>query len=338
MRDRLIGRAIERLMEIPHLECGHYPTPLHEMRGLRSHLGGGPRLFIKEDDVTGPSFGGNKVRKLEYLLAQALADEVEAVITIGSEQSNHARITAMLAARLGLRAVLVLNPASESSRGLRSASLAVDELYGAEIHRVKSREERVPRMQEIANELRFAGRRVLEIPLGASVPLGALGYVRATQELATQLTAKAISINHIFHASSSGGTQAGIIVGCELAGLKARVLGVSPDDPAASIAGEVAGIITGIAHLLEMQEEVFHPVVEVLDSFVGPGYGIPSPESEEAMRLLARVEGVLLDPVYTAKAMSAVLSWIETGRLTDTDSVLFWHTGGQLALFADGAH
>ncbi|MEP7273300.1 MAG: pyridoxal-phosphate dependent enzyme, partial [Acidobacteriota bacterium] len=223
LREKLSSRAFERLLEIPHLECGQYPTPLLEMRRLRSHLGGGPRLFIKHDDMTGPGFGGNKVRKLEYLLAQALSDDVEVVITVGAVRSNHARITAMLAARLGLRAILVLNSSNgsgnASSNGAASpeflqsepASSALGKLFGAEIYHVATREERMPTMQAIANDLRFAGRRVLEIPLGASIPIGALGYVRAAQEAARQLAANEVQASHFFHASSSGGTQAGLL-------------------------------------------------------------------------------------------------------------------------------
>jgi len=337
MPDRLILRALERLMEIPHLDCGHYPTPLVELRRLRNHLGRGPRLFIKQDDLTGPVFGGNKVRKLEYVLAKALADEAEVVITIGSEQSNHARITATLAARFGLRTILVLSPAASSGSGLKAASLGVGELFGAEIRLVESREERLATMQSIANELRFAGKRVVEIPLGASIPLGALGYVRAAQELASQLEQDASRLTHIFHASSSGGTQAGLVVGTRLAGSRARVIGVSPDDPAQSIATEVSKIIAGVESLLEIGDASGPNKVQVLDGFVGPGYGIPSDESKEALELLAKVEGVLLDPVYTAKAMAALLAWIDEGRLTEDDTVVFWHTGGQLALFADSS-
>ncbi len=337
MRDKLIGRALECLLEIPHLNCGQYPTPLAEMRRLRSHLGGGPRLFIKRDDVTGPGFGGNKVRKLEYLLAQAVADDVEVVITVGGEQSNHARITAALAAQLGLRAVLVLNSAHPSSPTELSqswpASAALGELFGAEIHRVATREKRVPVMQAIANDLRFAGRRVIEIPLGASVPLGALGYVRATQEVAQQLAANNIRLSHVFHASSSGGTQAGLVVGVHLAGFDTEVVGVSPDESSAEIEAEVARIAQGTAELLEFDGFEIGAKSRVLDRFVGPGYGLSSPESKAAIQLLARLEGILLDPVYTAKAMAALLAWINDGRLTERDTVLFWHTGGQMALF-----
>jgi 1-aminocyclopropane-1-carboxylate deaminase/D-cysteine desulfhydrase-like pyridoxal-dependent ACC family enzyme len=176
-----VERARARLEAIPHLDCGHYPTPIEEMKRLREALGGGPRLLIKRDDYTGPGFGGNKVRKLEYVLAAAHADRVDTVITAGGEMSNHARITAAIAARLGLRTILVLNTAADAPTGrlVRPASLRLDELYGAEIHRVGEREEREPMMRQIADKLRAEGRRVIEIPIGASIPLGALGYVRA---------------------------------------------------------------------------------------------------------------------------------------------------------------
>ncbi len=334
MKDAIIERALARLMEVQHLECGSYPTPLVEAKRLGSNLGG-PRIFIKHDDSTGPGFGGNKVRKLEYVLAQALADEAEFTITVGAETSNHARITAGLAARLGLRSILVLNRLNhdETRKTLRPATLSLGELFGSEIHFVASREERVPTMQAIANELRFAGRRVVEIPLGASIPLGALGYVRAAQELAQQLVAQDLAVNYIFHASSSGGTQAGLLVGCYLAGLKTKVVGVSPDEPAGVIEAEVSTIVNGLVEMLELPEDVAYQSPVVLDEFIGPGYGISSAESDAAMKLLARTEGVLLDPVYTAKAMAALISWIKEGRLTARDNVVFWHTGGQLALF-----
>lgn len=334
MKDALIERALARLMEVPHLQCGSYPTPLVEAKRLGTTLGG-PRIFIKHDDLTGPGYGGNKVRKLEYVLAQALADEAEFTITVGAETSNHARITAALAARLGLRSILVLNRLNhdETRKILKPATPYLADLFGSDIHFVETRDERVPTMQAIANELRFAGRRVAEIPLGASIPLGALGYVRAAQELAQQLASQDLAVNYIFHASSSGGTQAGLLVGCYLAGLKTRIIGVSPDEPSGAIEAEVSTIVKGLVEMLEMAEDGPYQSPVVLDQFIGPGYGIASPESEAAIKLLARTEGVLLDPAYTSKAMAALISWIQEGRLTARDNVVFWHTGGQIALF-----
>ncbi|MGH9842089.1 MAG: 1-aminocyclopropane-1-carboxylate deaminase/D-cysteine desulfhydrase [Blastocatellia bacterium] len=330
-----IQRAIARLATIPHLNHGYYPTPIEELSRLRKALGGGPRLLIKRDDYTGPGFGGNKVRKLEYLLAQVVADGTEIAITTGGERSNHARVTAALCARLGLSSILVLNRASPAaSSRLKPASLYLDEMLGAEIHYVNSRQERAEVAAAIVEQLRREGKRVTEIPIGASVPLGALGFVKAVQETAAQLQAMNVRPNYIFHASSSGGTQAGIVAGCQLFGLDdAQVIGVSPDDPAAAISTRIARIIDGVGELLGLPAGALNGEATVLDSFIGPGYGLDTPEAVAAMRLLARAEGILLDPVYTAKAMAALIAWVRQGQLTEQDTVLFWHTGGQLAMF-----
>lgn len=324
----------DRLHSFPRLHFGHYPTPLEELPRLRAVLGhNAPRLFIKRDDYTGPGFGGNKVRKLEYYLARAQADNAEVVITMGGEKSNHCRVTAAMCARLGLRCILVLNDAAITYPSLRPASLHLDELYGAKIHRVRNRDERVTTAKAIADQLRNDGIRVCEIPLGASTPLGALGFVAAVAELKAQLAALNLRPDYLVHASSSGGTQAGLVAGCQLYGLSANVVGISPDDPASAISSEVADIIRGIGELLELSDGTLDDKVTVRDEFVGAGYGIPTSESEAAIALLARTEGIVLDPVYTAKAMAGLLAMVRNKDLTETDTVLFWHTGGQLALF-----
>lgn len=326
--------AISRFEEIPHLDFGHYPAPIEELPRLRQALGGGPRIFIKREDYSGAGFGGNKVRKLEYVLAEAMSSGAEFVVTTGGVKSNHARITASLCARLGIKPILVLNPAAVSHEGLEPASLRVDRLVGAEIHLVGRREARVPTMESIAARLRGEGRKVAVIPLGASVPLGALGFVRAIREVKDQTERMGLEFNHFFHCSSSGGTQAGIVAGCRLFGLhEVKVTGVSPDDTSAAISAEVASIIRGVAALLGLPETALDEELAVLDGYVGDGYGIPTPESEDAIDLLARTEGIVLDPVYTAKAMAALIDWIRQGRIRQTDNVLFWHTGGQLAHF-----
>ncbi|NOT59934.1 MAG: D-cysteine desulfhydrase family protein [Acidobacteria bacterium] len=320
-----------RLEFFPRLNAGHYPTPIEELPRLRAALGKrAPRLFIKRDDYTGAGLGGNKVRKLEYVLAQAQADGADVVISMGGEKSNHARVTAALCARLGLPCELVMNPPNVRYDGLKPANLVADELFGAKIHRVANRDERNTFSAELAARYMREGRRVALVPLGASIPLGALGFVRAIGETKAQLDAANIQITHIVHASSSGGTQAGIVAGCQLYGLSAQVVGMSPDDPSASIAAHVADIITDIGALLET---TFDNRVIVRDEFVGAGYGIPTDESTNALALVARTEGILLDPVYTAKAMAGLIAMIGDGELTADDTVLFWHTGGQLALF-----
>ncbi|HEX5080779.1 MAG TPA: D-cysteine desulfhydrase family protein [Blastocatellia bacterium] len=327
-----IERAIERFNAIPRLNYGVYPTPIEEASRFRQALGGAaPRIFIKRDDYTGPGFGGNKVRKLEYVLAKAVAEGAEVAITIGGVKSNHARVTAAMCAKLGLRCVLILNSAAVTYEGLKPASLAVDELFGAEVIRVANREERAAMVESVAEKLRGEGKKVAVIPLGASTPLGALGFVRAVQEAKAQFEAIDTRIDYIFHSSSSGGTQAGIVAGCRLFDWPdVTVAGVSADDPSASISESVGKIIRGVGEALGAQ---LSEDVTVLDEYTGAGYGVASAQGDEATELLARTEGIILDPVYTAKAMAALIDWVRKGRLTENDNVLFWHTGGQLALF-----
>lgn len=324
------GRAIRRWEEIPRLSLGSYPTPVEKLPRLREALRGGPRLYIKRDDLTGAGGGGNKVRKLEYLLAAAQRDGADAVVTCGGVRSNHCRATAMLAARLGMECVLVQNlPAAPYPR--TPASRAIEDWVGARIVEVPRREDRAPAMERAADHLRRAGRHPLIVPLGASTPLGAMGYIAAVAELAAQMAAHELRFDAIYFCSSSGGTQAGLEAGRQLfLDPGTRLIGVSPDDAAGSIQSSVAGIILGIGEMLEAE---FSTELTVEDGFIGEGYGIESPAGKEAFALLARAEGILLDPVYTAKAMAALLTAIRRGEHAAGDRVLFWHTGGQLALF-----
>src|SRR5262245_32763809 len=327
-----IERAIERFNAIPRLNYGVYPTPIEEASRLREALGGGaPSVIIHLAGYTGPGFAGNKVRKLEYVLAKVVADGAEVVITSGGVKSNHARVTAAMCAKLGVRCILVLNSAAVTHEGLNPASLAVDELFGAEVIRVSKREERATVVESIAEKLRGEGKNVAMIPLGASVPLGAMGFVRAVEEAKAQLDAMNTRIDYIFHSSSSGGTQAGIVSGCQLFDWReVKIIGVSPDDPSSSISEEVGKIIHGVGEILGAQ---LGDDVTVLDEYVGAGYGIMSQQGYQALDLLAWTEGIILDPVYTSKAMAALMDWVRKGKLTENDNVMFWHTGGQLALF-----
>lgn len=305
----------------PQMGAGFYPTPIEEMPRLRKALGGGPRLFIKRDDYTGPGFGGNKVRKVEFVMARALAEGADTVITTGGIRSNHARVTAALAARAGLECHLVLN----GDAAPVPASTFLDELYGATIHHVVRRDQRDPTMERIASELAAARRRPYTIPLGASLPLGALGYVRAAEEILES----GVAFDAVFHSTSSGGTQAGLAAG--LADSETRVIGISADDSAIEIAARVGEIVGGIGDLLEKKIEA---KIDVDAGFVGEGYGIPTAAGEEALDLFARYEGVVLDPVYTAKAAAGMIARVRAGEFREGQSVLFVHTGGQLALFS----
>jgi D-cysteine desulfhydrase len=304
---------------------------IQEAPRLSAMIGGGPRLFIKRDDVIPFGFGGNKVRKLALVAAKAQADGADTLITAGAVQSNHARVTAAAAAMLGMRAVLVVNGLPQARP---TGNALLDKLLGAEVVYVQSRDERSQTMHEIAVRLRQEGRRPFEIPIGASTPLGALAFALAMAELVEQMPAPGVP-DVIIHATSSGGTQAGLVTGCRLLGLSTRVIGISADESTAAMQAQVRAIMSGVADLLDVDRVMLaRGAVEVDDQFVGAGYGIPTEASREATELAARTEGVFLDPVYTAKAMAGLIAYVRQQRFPDRQTVLFWHTGGQPGLFA----
>jgi D-cysteine desulfhydrase len=299
------------------------------MPRLRAALGGGPRLIVKRDDAIPFGFGGNKVRKLELAAAAAVAAGAGTLVTVGGIQSNHARATAATATRLGLQCLIIAN--GERPRKLTGNAL-LDDLLGAEIEYIASRDEREAAMRAAMERLRRAGRSPFEIPLGMSTPLGSLSFARAIGEMVAQGAVPDV----IVHASSSGGTQAGLVAGCTLHGLPTRVIGVSADDPAASIESKIRTIVAGAGTLLGLDRDAFaaaRPIV-VDDGFIGDGYGVASAESVEAQHLAARTEALFVDHAYTAKALAALIAWVRGGRFRDSETILFWHTGGQAGLLA----
>jgi 1-aminocyclopropane-1-carboxylate deaminase/D-cysteine desulfhydrase-like pyridoxal-dependent ACC family enzyme len=321
------GAALDRLTHLPRLPLTIPPSPIDDLSRLRAALNLVPALLVKRDDVIPFGFGGNKVRKLQLVAAQALAEGADTLITTGGIQSNHARATASVAARMGLGCVLVANgtpPARPTANAL------LDRLLGADVRYVGSRDARAPAMAAAAEELRSRGRRPFVIPLGASTPLGAAAYAMAVTELLTQIAPP----DAIILSTSSGGTQAGIIAGCRLHGLSTRVVGISADDPSPAIAKQVHGILVGMEELLGCEQGTFAGApIEIDDRFVGEGYGIPTLESSEAIELCARREALFLDPTYTGKAMAGLIGRMRAGELP-AGTVVFWHTGGQVGLFA----
>jgi D-cysteine desulfhydrase family pyridoxal phosphate-dependent enzyme len=321
-----LREQIARVQSLPFVQA---PTLVEPMSRLRMTLGGGPWLFIKRDDAIPFGFGGNKVRKLAFVAARAMSEGADTLITAGGIQSNHARATAAAAARLGLRAVLVANGEPPVRR---TANALLDDLLGAEVVYVPSREDRTPMIIEVAGRLRDQGRRPFAIPIGASTPLGALGYVLAVAELVEQIGAPDV----IVHSTSSGGTQAGIVAGCRLLNLPTRVVGISADDSSASLEAQIGTIVGGIGELLGVDAQALTAgtAIEVDDRYVGEGYGIPTDRSREAMELAARTEAIFLDPTYTAKAMAGLIAYVRQEKFKTNQTVLFWHTGGQVGLFA----
>lgn len=315
-------------VSLPSVPLAPQPTPVEELNRLRASLGGGPRLLVKRDDSIAFAFGGNKVRKMRFVAADALAKGADTLITSGGVQSNHARVTAAAASRLGLRCILVVNGRPPDRP---TANALLDRLLGAEVRYVTERAERTPAMEAAADEVRGAGGNPYVIPIGASTPLGAAAFVDAVGELAAQIDPPAV----IVHSTSSGGTQAGLVAGCALAGWSTRVIGVSADESSADLSQSVRQIIEGLPSLLGLAANRFNDAEVIVDDrFVGGGYGVPTAESTQAIERCARTEGLFLDPTYTAKAMAGLIARFAGGDFANTADVLFWHTGGQVALFA----
>jgi D-cysteine desulfhydrase len=314
------------------LSLAFLPTPIEELRVLSRTLGG-PRILIKRDDLTGLALGGNKTRKLEFLLADALARKATVLVTAGAAQSNHCRQTAAAAAKCGLKCALVLGG---EETGTPNGNLLLDGLLGAEVHWT-ARERRIERMEELAEELRGKGERPYVIPYGGSNGVGALGYYFAMAEALDQLGSMRIRPAVMLVASSSGGTQAGLVAGAKVAGYDGKIIGVSIDKGERGpepFEEEMAAIANATLAGAGSGERVTPGDFDVAYDYLGAGYGILGDPEREAIRLLARLEGVLLDPVYTARAMGGLIDMIRRGEITSADTVMFWHTGGAPALFA----
>jgi D-cysteine desulfhydrase family pyridoxal phosphate-dependent enzyme len=287
---------------------------------------GGPSLWVKRDDQTGLAFGGNKTRKLEFLLADARAHEARTLITAGALQSNHCRQTAAAAARFGFDCVLVLvgNPP-----GLAQGNLLLDHLLGAEIVWTQGGD-REAFLRSTYEKARAAGRKPYLIPYGGSNAIGAAAYAAAVAELLAQ----DVAVDRIVFATSSGGTQAGLVAGARAHRYPGRITGISVDETAAVVCGRVAALATQVMELLGQAGSFAAGEIEVNDRFLGGGYGVMGEREREAIRLFAQNEGILLDPVYTGRAAGGMIDLIRSGEIPADERVLFWHTGGTPALFA----
>jgi len=322
----------DELDRFPRVALAHLPTALEPVPRLGAALGL-PRLLVKRDDATGLALGGNKARKLEYLMADALARGADVVLTTGGVQSNHARMTAAAAGRLGLEARLFLCDACpERTQG----NLLLDRILGAGVRFFPG--ETLPqlhdRMEQEAAGLRAEGRHPYIIPVGGSTALGCLGYVRAVRELALQAAERGDRVDAMVAAAGSTGTLAGILLGARRYLPGARIYGISVSPRADAGQRKCARIAGEAAALLGLGWRPGPSDVPILDDWLGPDYGIPTPQGQEAIRLAARTEGLLLDPVYTGKALAGARGLAERGELRADETVVFWHTGGAPALFA----
>jgi D-cysteine desulfhydrase family pyridoxal phosphate-dependent enzyme len=312
---------------IPRLRLAHLPTPVEALPRLSAHLSG-PRLYVKRDDQTGVALGGNKVRKLEFVLAEAQNNGARTLITAGAAQSNHCRQTAALAARLGLKCILVLFGEPDADV---NGNLLLDRLFGAQIEWT-TREQRDATMQAVFDRCWEAGQRPYLIPTGASMPTGTLGYAYAFDELMAQ----GVNPDWIVLASSSGGTHAGLVLGARRAGWQGKILGISIDRAEAELQTLVSSLATQASERFGPRLDIPPDDILVNDRYLGGGYGVLGDAEVEAILLFAEQEGLLLDPVYTGRAAAGLIDLIRKETFRPDESVLFWHTGGTPALFADG--
>jgi D-cysteine desulfhydrase family pyridoxal phosphate-dependent enzyme len=313
------------------MRLAQLPTPLQEAPRLSERLG--MRILIKRDDQTGLALGGNKARKLEFLIAAALAAHSDAVITTGGSQSNHARMTAAACRLAGMDCFLVLD------RGVHpedQGNLLLDRLLGANVTLIESDDPAVAaqEMESLAEQLRRRGRRPYLIPRGGSIPEGATAYTAFVPELLQQLADAHESVRYLYVATGSTGTHSGILAGLAAVGASLAVQGISVSRAGAQQRDKVLALANATLRYLGLSETITEAEVCVDDRFRGPGYGHPTPQTMEAIEMVARDEALLLDPVYTGKAMAGLIEHAREGRFSRHDTVVFLHTGGALALFA----
>ena len=319
---------MKNINDLPRVSLGVFPTPFYKLESISAKYG--KNIWIKRDDMCGVALGGNKVRKLEFLLADAKAQGCDTVFTTGGAQSNHAMLTAACAARLGMKCILILK-----KRGFteHKGNLVLDDIYGADVRfmNTDSYDDIYAEMHRVGEELAKEGHKSYYIPVGGSNPLGAVGYVNGVREFTVQALAAGIRVGHIVSATGSGGTTAGLLLGAKLFQPGVKVTGIGVDnDPFEEIVPDLAAKAADILECsFEREQDDFEMVYHV-----GQGYAIPNAEDTPYIEELARMEGILLDPVYTGKAWAGMLKLLKDGYFGDEDNIVFVHTGGAAALFA----
>ena len=313
------------------INFAHVPTPIEKLQRLSQMLEG-PEIYVKRDDLTGMAKTGNKVRKLEYLVAEASRQGCEVLITCGGAQSNHARATAVAAAKVGMKSHLVLR---DSTGGDLDGNLFINRMVGAEITFIGLQEyEQVDDiMARLAEDYAAKGAKPYVIPEGGSNGLGALGYVSAMEETARQMKAQRLEFDHMICAVGSGGTLAGMILGRSITDLQCEIHGINVCDDAPYFQNRIANILRDAKRRFGFELNVQKQDIKIIEGYVGKGYGLSSQEEIDLIKQVARLEGLILDPVYTGKAMFALADQIRQGRFQKGERILFWHTGGIFGLF-----
>jgi len=323
------------LSRFPRLHFAHLPTPLEPMERISRALGG-PNIWIKRDDCTGLSSGGNKTRKLEFLMADAVECKANTIITQGATQSNHARQTTAIAAKLGIECHVLLEDRTgyEDQAYVYNGNVLLDQLHGATISGRPADTDMNAAMEELAQNLRDDGKTPYIIPGGGSNEIGALGYVNAAIELTTQANDRSLRIDHLVHATGSSGTQAGLVLGMEGMNTGIPVYGVGVRAPKQKQEEMIYSLAQRTAEYMGLSPDVVARERVVANSdYVGDGYGLPTDAMVEAVKMMAQYEGILLDPVYSGKGFSGLIDLIRKGHFKKGENVVFLHTGGSISLF-----
>lgn len=322
------------LSRFPRLRFAHLPTPLEPMENLSRALGG-PALWIKRDDCTGLATGGNKTRKLEFLMADALEQGCDTVITQGATQSNHARQTVAIASKLGMACHILLEDrtGSDDANYNGNGNVLLDRLLGGHLGKRPGGTDMDAEMAALADDLRGQGRRPYVIPGGGSNEVGALGYVDAAAEILEQAAAMGLEIDHVVHATGSTGTQAGLVTGLQAHRSTAALLGIGVRAPRQAQEDNVFKLAQRVCRHLGEPDMVRREHVVANCDYVGAGYGLPTEGMVEAVTMVARLEAILLDPVYAGKGMAGLIDLVRKGHFRKDETVVFVHTGGSAALF-----
>jgi L-cysteate sulfo-lyase len=324
------------LSRFPRLHFAHLPTPLEPMERISKALGG-PNLWIKRDDCTGLSSGGNKTRKLEFLMAEAVANDADTIITQGATQSNHARQTCAIASKLGFESHILLENRTgyDDETYTLNGNVLLDQLHGATISVRPSGSDMNAEMEQLAQTLRDDGKKPFIVPGGGSNETGALGYVNAAFELTHQANERSLQIDHLVHATGSAGTQAGLVVGMEAMNSGIPIYGISVRAAKQKQEENVYGLAQRTLDFMGLNPDlVARDKVVANSDYVGDGYGLPTDSMVEAVKMLASYEGILLDPVYSGKGFAGLIDLIRKGHFKQGENVVFLHTGGSVSLFA----
>ena len=323
------------LTSFPRVPLAHLPTPLELLPNLTKHLGG-PEIWVKRDDCTGLATGGNKTRKLEFSMGEALEKGADTIITVGAVQSNHVRQTAAAACKLGMKCEVLLEHRVDDPSELyrTSGNVLLDRIFGANLREFDKGTDFDAAMDDVAEEVRASGGVPYVVPGGASNPVGALGYVGCGEELLQQFDEQNLKIDHLVTATGSAGTHGGLVVGLRASGSDLPILGIGVNAPQGVQEERVFNLACETAELIGKPGCVTREDIVADCNYIGPGYGEPTEGMNEAVLMLARQEGLLFDPVYSGKALAGMIDYVREGRFGSEDKIVFLHTGGSAGLFA----